>query len=427
MVGNVSQIDSVQVHAQAHQKRHKDMRRTVRFAFWEGVPGSLALSIADNFIGPLAIALGGAPLQIGLLSALPQLLATQSQLLTHSVVGWLHSRRRVLLITMGFGAFPWLAMAAIPHLSVANPVFWLIPLAVLNLVLYQFSAPAMGSWLADVVPLHRRGTFLGSRAALGNLVGTSLVLALGFLLDELGQWVMWGFTGIFAFAALMRLGSFAMAFNMHEPHLRPSGVQMGLWHFIKTAERTNLGRMVLYVAALYFGVFLAGPYFSIFMLRDLQFSYTTFVFLHTVHVAATIVGSRLWGLYADKHGNVNVVRITGLGISIMPFFWLVSHQVPFLMLVNTFGGLCWSGFTLCSLNYVYEATLPGERSRMVGYLAALGGVGLFLGALLGGLLAGYLPAPFAYPIMSLFLLSGIVRLVGGAAILPFLKESRGKG
>jgi hypothetical protein len=58
----------------------------------------LALSIADSFIGPLAIALGGTPMQIGLLSAFPQLLAAQAQLLTHTFVAWVRSRKGVLLI-----------------------------------------------------------------------------------------------------------------------------------------------------------------------------------------------------------------------------------------------------------------------------------------------------------------------------------------
>ncbi len=409
-----------------HERRLTTTRRTLRFAFWEGIPSTLALSIADNFIGPLAIALGGPPLQIGLLNALPQLLASQSQLLTYMAVSWLHSRKLVSLLSVGLGVLPWLVMAALPHVSLRDPVVWLLPLAVLVVVLYQFPAPAWGSWLADLVPLHRRGRYLGLRAATGSLAGTLVVLGMGVLLDRMKDGVYWGFTFLFLSAAVMRLLSFGLILGMHEPPVRHARVGMGLWEFIRTAQRTNLGRVVLYTGGLYFGVFLAGPYFSIFMLRDLKFSYTTFILLQTVHVVATIVGSRLWGGYADKHGNVNVIRITGIGVSVLPFLWLVSHHVPFLMMINTLGGLSWSGFMLCSLNYVYEATPPGERARVVGYLAAFGGVGLFLGALLGGLLAGHVPVLFAYPIMTLFLLSGLVRLGAGALFLPFLKESRGK-
>lgn len=409
------------------ERRLRATRRTLGLAFWEGLPGVLALSIADNVIGPLAIALGGTPMQIGLLSALPQLLAAQAQLLTHTFVAWAHSRKGVLLIATGLGVLPWLALAAIPHLSLADPVMWLVPLAILTLVLYQFPAPAWGSWIADLLPLHRRGAYFGLRASVGSLVGAAVVLGFGLLLDQMSSQTYWGFTIVFLVAAAMRLCSFAMMWGMSEPPMRPSRAGMGLLEFIKTAQRTNLGRVVLYTAALYLGVFLAGPYFSIFMLRDLKFSYTTFLFLQTVSVVATIIGSRLWGLYADRRGNVRVIRITGLGMASMPLLWLVSQQVPFLILVNIIGGLCWSGFALCSLNYVYEATPPGQRARVVGYLAAFGGVGLFLGAVVGGALVGHVPTLFAYPLMTLFLLSGIARLVAAAVFLPFITESRERG
>ncbi|MBI2171999.1 MAG: MFS transporter [Chloroflexi bacterium] len=413
--------------ASDHERRLRATRRTLRLAFWEGIPGTLALSIADSFIGPLAIALGGTPMQIGLLSAFPQLLAAQAQLLTHTFVAWVRSRKGVLLIAIGLGALPWFALAAVPHLSLADPVVWLVPLAILTAVLYQLPAPAWGSWIADLLPLHRRGAYFGMRASAGNMVGIAVVLSFGLLLDRMSSEAYWGFTIVFMVAAAMRLCSFVMVWGMHEPPMRPSRAGMGLLEFIRTAQRTNLGRVVLYTAALYLGVFLAGPYFSIFMLRDLKFSYTTFLFLQMVHVMATIIGSRLWGLYADRHGNVRVIRITGLGLCSMPFLWLVSQQPPFLMLINVIGGLSWSGFALCSLNYVYEATPPGQRARVVGYLAAFGGVGLFLGAVLGGVLANHVPTLFAYPLMTLFLISGIARLIAAAIFLPFIKESRGEG
>lgn len=401
------------------------MRRTLRFAFLEGVPGTLAQSIADNFIAPLAIALGGAPFLIGLLNGFPQLLAAQSQLLTYKFVGWAHSRKIVLLCSVGLGVLPWLAMAATPQLHVANPVVWLVPLAILNLVLYQFPAPAWGSWISDLLPLNRRGSYLGLRASVGSLLGISVVIGFGLLLDRMNNGAYWGFTIVFVVAAVMRLSSLALLWGMHEPPMRTARAGMGLLDFIKTAQRTNLGRIVLYTTVLYFGVFLAGPFFSIFMLRDLKFSYTTFILLQAVNIVAMTAGSRFWGVYADKYGNVGVIRITGLGMCTMPFLWLASQHVPYLMVVNAIGGFSWSGFTLCSLNYIYEATPSGERARFVGYLAAFGGVGLFIGALLGGLMASHVPTLFAYPLMTLFLLSGIIRLLAAAAFLPFIKESRG--
>ena len=49
----------------------RKVKDSLRFAFLEGAPAGIALGIMDNFVNPLAVALGASNVQIGVLNSLP--------------------------------------------------------------------------------------------------------------------------------------------------------------------------------------------------------------------------------------------------------------------------------------------------------------------------------------------------------------------
>jgi MFS family permease len=85
-------------------------------------------------------------------------------------------------------------------------------------------------------------------------------------------------------------------------------------------------------------------------------------------------------------------------------------------------GTLWSGFNLAALNYIYDCVTKQRRGICSAYFDALNGIGVFLGATFGGLIATYGNVGFISIILFLFLLSGLLRLAFSAAILPMLKE-----
>jgi MFS family permease len=74
-------------------------------------------------------------------------------------------------------------------------------------------------------------------------------------------------------------------------------------------------------------------------------------------------------------------------------------------------GFSWSGVTLCTGNFIYDAVTPQKRVRCIAYFNVINGVALVLGSSLGGFLASRLPPLFGYRLLSLFALSAACRLL----------------
>ncbi len=132
-----------------------------------------------------------------------------------------------------------------------------------------------------------------------------------------------------------------------------------------------------------------------------------------------------WGKYADKAGNLKVMRIVSFALPFVPLLWLVSHNVFYLVLVQLFSGACWAGFDLCSGNFIYEAAPLGKRLKYIAYHKALSTAFMALGALIGAYLLGVVRPVLGYNILALFVLSGVLRLAVTMVMFPKLKEVRG--
>jgi MFS family permease len=87
-----------------------------------------------------------------------------------------------------------------------------------------------------------------------------------------------------------------------------------------------------------------------------------------------------------------------------------------------FSGFAWGGFNLAVSNFIYDAVCEEKRVRCIAYFNLINGLGVFFGATLGGFIIGYLPSTLGSKILSIFLLSGLLRFGVRFAFLPHLKE-----
>src|SRR5207245_10380752 len=93
----------------------------------------------------------------------------------------------------------------------------------------------------------------------------------------------------------------------------------------------------------------------------------------------------------------------------------------YLMLVQMWSGFAWSGVTLCTGNFIYDAVTPQKRVRFIAYFNVINGIALFLGSSLGGSLASRMPPLFGYRLLGLFAISCFCRL---SVYLWFLRSFR---
>lgn len=259
-----------------------------------------------------------------------------------------------------------------------------------------------------------------------GMVNVSSMMAAGIVLywtKELSH--VSGFFLIFLVAALCRFVSAAYIAQMSDvPQRRDPASDFTFFNFLAQFKESNFVKFVAFVAALTLATHLASPFFAVYMLRDLQFSYLTYMVIQVVSTVAGLIALPWWGRHADLVGNVRILRFNGFLVGLIPLLWLVSRNVFYLTAVQALAGFAWSGITLCASNFIYDAVTPQKRVRCIGYFNVINGTALFLGASLGGVLAAKLPPLQGSPILTLFALSSLCRLVFYFSLFRRFREVR---
>jgi len=75
-----------------------------------------------------------------------------------------------------------------------------------------------------------------------------------------------------------------------------------------------------------FAVNIASPYFAVYQLHNLKFSYFVFAGLGTASSVATLLTISGWGRAADRIGNLKVLVATSVLIPFVPLLWLFSKK-----------------------------------------------------------------------------------------------------
>lgn len=393
------------------QKR-VNVRGSLRASFKDGIFASIMLGVTDYYVIPFALMLGASVQQVGWVSGLPNLLGSVSQLFAVRAMHRIGGRLKLLVRAVATQATLLLAIAFMAWIDFPFRVELLLLLLVLFSVGGALAGPVWGSLMTDYIPTRKRGRYFGWRNRILGMVNVASMVAAGLLLywtKEFSHTL--GFFVIFLFGALARFFSAAYIARMSDvPQRRDPASDFTFLMFLARFRESNFVKFVAFVATLTFSAYLASPFFAVFMLRDLRFSYLTYMLLQVVSTVSGLLALPLWGRHADLVGNVRVLRLTGFLATLVPLFWLVSSNIYYLTLVQMFGGFAWSGITLCASNFIYDAVTPQKRVRCISYFNVINGTALFLGASFGGFLASRLPPLEGYSLLSLFLLSSICRL-----------------
>ena len=392
-------------------RKKTDVRGSLRSSVKDGIFAAVMTGVSDFYATPLALFLGATVQQVGLITALPNLLSSLAQLLAVRVVYWVG--RLKLLVRLVFSqASLVLCISILPWFEAPYRVELLLVLLVFAALCGGLGGPAWGSLMSDYIPASKRGRYFGWRNRIVGAVAIGSVITAGLLLELFRDFsYRAGFFILFSLAALSRYMSAHFISQMNEPpHRRDPASDFTFLMFLARFRESNFLKFVIFAASLNFATFLAAPFFAVFMLRDLQFSYVTYMSLQVCSALASFVALPLWGRHADLVGNVRVLRLSAVLAAMIPMLWLFSHHPIYLMLVQMWAGFAWSGVTLCTGNFIYDAVTPQKRVRCIAYFNVFNGVALFLGSALGGFLASRMPPLFGYRLLGLFALSCFCRL-----------------
>ena len=291
--------------------------------------------------------------------------------------------------------------------------------------------------MGDLVPRRKRGRYFGLRTRYATVTTFLSLIIAGSLLhwfdgrDE----TLYGFIAIFCVAAVARLISAYHIYRMYEPPraVEPPSVAFDLQAWKRRLRSSAAVRFSLFYASMQAMVSISAPFFTVYMLRDLKFSYMEFTAITATSVLSHFLSLRTWGRISDVWGNRVILAFTGSMIVCLPSLWLVSTNFWYLLAAQLLSGMCWSGFGLATTNYLFDSVPEQKRSQYMAFHNVLTAVGVFAGALLGGLIATSFPTEITLfgehyswltPIYGVFLISSLARMAVVYTVLPHLKEVR---
>ncbi len=398
--------------------------KTMEYSQKEAVASSTMTATCDNFTNAFALHLQATSLQMGFLTAFPQLLGSFMQLVSVWLGTYL-TRRRIVLFTAILQTGLMFCLAVLALMRDADVVQTLIMLVVLYHASSHLIQPQWRAWMGSIVPQKQRGIFFASRsrltmaATLAVFVGGGSVLSISDHFDLAAA----GFFFLFMLAAGGRATSCYFLWKMHDPEPQPLIAEANIFFAtlgqMKLAMHDNTFRNYsLFVAGMQGMVAISGPFFAVYMLNELDFTYLEYSFNLVASIATQFFMLRYWGKISDKRGNRLIMLVCSAAMPVIPILWLFSANFYFLLAVQVFSGLAWSGFNLTTANYLYD--IRPHHTNFATYAAVQAGISavlVFCGAIFGGYLASaapwlasWLPFEIGSALFIVFIMSGVLRL-----------------
>lgn len=408
--------------------RDRRVKRSLKASEKDGLFWAVMFGFGETFMSPFAVALKATAPQMAMLASLPHLLSSTIQPLTVNLVDSLRQRKRIVLAGVMLQSLIWLPLFCLPVLFRTRAIPLLLVFYTLYFMLARFAGPAWISWMGDLVPEKLRGEYFGHRNTViqvATVVSTFAAGAFLGLFQARGE--MLGFGVIFMVALLARMISGAYLNMMEEPSYNPAPEdRFTILEFVRGLPKSNYGRFVFFYVVFRFCTAVSAPFFTLYMLRDLGMPYVAYTITILAETLAKVFTIRYWGRYGDRFGNMKIIRVTAMLIPFVPMLWLFSTRLWWLVLLHLFTGLVWGGFDLASANFLFDSVKSAKRARVFAYHDSLQGAFFAVGGLLGGLIVTrlpVLPGQVSY-IPTIFLLSGMLRLLTASAFLPWVREVR---
>jgi MFS family permease len=327
-------------------------------------------------------------------------------------------------------------MMLVPWLATEYEVEIFIGCVILYYAFGNLAAPQWSSLMGDLVEEKKRGRYFALRTRISSMTSFVSLVAAGSLLHYFDSTMATksGFLLLFGVAFISRLVSVYHLVKMYDPPGNVAAIEVPVekftWRQLKDSQFSGFS---VFFALVQFSVAVGSPFFAIYLLRDLGYSYVEYMVLSASTVLMQFLTLNRWGRISDLFGNRIILRLCGSLIPFIPFLWLFSHNFYYLFIVQAFSGAIWAGFTLSTSNFLYELIPQKKRATYMAAHSVLAGFGVFLGALFGGYIGTALPGSyilFGYEInlvsqlYNVFILSFVFRGITSLLLIPRIKEIR---
>jgi MFS family permease len=399
----------------------EEIRDTKKYSIADGSASNVMYGFGEQYVTAFALQLGATSSEIGILASVPSFIGSIFQVVGAKLTEHYQNRKKVVLFFVLMQALMILPLFLVPFLT--KSILLLTVIFSLYFIFTNISAPGWNSWIGAVIPDKERAEYFSKRNKTTITFLLISVLTAGIILNYFTKVNIWiGFGILFAISFLGRLASWYFLFRQFEPpYITKKEEAFSFKDFLKKLPETNFGNFVMFRSLMALSVMIASPFFAVYMLKDLQFSYFQYTIIVLAPMLIKVLTITYWGKYSRKLGTRNIMIVSAFLIAVIPLAWFLAgyfffgHKIIFflIMLAETISGFAWAGFDLSTFNYILETVSPGKRARCIAYFNILFGTAVLIGGLFGSWLVSSLPKEYygVSLLLIVFIISAIARFI----------------
>jgi MFS family permease len=396
-------------------------------------------SVFANLIGGViltgyAISLGATNVEIGILAALPSFV-NMTQLVASYLIERSGTRREISLFSVWYGRGIWLLIAGLTLLCMNGVTTYALRaflwLYALWCVTNSFIGLGFLAWLNDLCPEDMRGRFFAKRSFAAGITGILAAMGGGAFLDwwvwEIHQNQMVGFTILFTVAVLFGWRSAAYTGRMHHPPVfRSPEPEVFFKTVLRPFQKRNFRWLIYSRMMLDVSINIAGPFFGVFMLKNMGLSYSFVSLVGAVATATSLLTMYGWGRLSDRYGHKPLLVLSIIGKGLFPLAWLWAGPDTYLLyIIIHVNGIFDSGLNLTASNILLELAPKRNNSVYIAVFATTVGLASAIAPILGGAILSVtegLSLSLGFATLDhfkfLFLVSGVLRF---ATLFPLAR------
>ncbi len=397
--------------------------------FW-AIYSQIAAVMTPVFTG-FALFLGAKESQIGIIAsfvALAGLAQILSLFLTKNI-----EKKSLFIIRVGFAEII-ITLSVIFIPLILPKSIWLTSLIILvttGTVMGNLVAPLFNSWLATTIPENIRARYISKRMIIVYLTAAVTAYLVGRFLDAVSGYK--GFAWVFSLGIFGGLAGYIALLKAPFPR-RERTIPSGFLQTLFTPfQNKDFKRLLLFYASWVLAVGIAQPFYTVFMLKRLELSYSTIAIFNSIQMISFVLGLRFWGKIIDHCGNKPILQILMVPRVLIPIMWIFNCKENFTILpvVMVLSGLVFSGLMVAINNFLFGIMPKGEEK--IGFFACwAASISLisFIAPLIGGFLVNYFkPIHFnimTFPVGNLqivFLISAVFLIIP-VFLLKFVREEK---
>ena len=238
-----------------------------------------------------------------------------------------------------------------------------------------------------LVPKRIRGNYYGSRNRIINSYVLIAILIGGFVLKLFDNNLMVGFIILFFIASIGRFLS-TYYLNKKDEIINLNQNSDNSFLYFLSDEKTLM--FIFFKFFINFSVMFLGPLFAIYILRTLELSNFILSLCGVSWWLANVFSSKYWGLYSKENGNLIILKITTIILTVLPLMWISVYYssglylIVLVIIINLFAGITFSGFSLASFNLIYELVGKKDVVKFTSLMHLGEGSAIFVGSILAG-------------------------------------------